>query len=224
MNDYLIKVENICKSYYIDGREIPVLRNIETEFSAGKITAIMGPSGVGKTTLLNIIGALDRATKGEVYFQGRPYSKMNEIEMASFRNKTIGFVFQFHHLLGEFTALENVMMPQLISGVSREAAEAASAEILTELGLSERLEHKPNELSGGEQQRVAVARALVNKPKIVLADEPSGNLDRKTGTKLTNLLWNLCRDKGYGFIIVTHNRELAERADRIITLNDGRIK
>lgn len=219
----MIKLDNITKSYFLDGMEIPVLKGVSAEFNPGEITAIMGPSGVGKTTLLNIVGALDRASGGDIFFDGKSYSKMNEAEFASFRNKSIGFVFQFHHLLPEFTALENVMIPQLIGGISSTEARRNSAEILKELGLEERLQHKPSELSGGEQQRVAVARALVNRPKLVLGDEPSGNLDEVSGEKLTELMWKLCREKGYGFVIVTHNPQLAEKADRIIQMRDGKI-
>jgi lipoprotein-releasing system ATP-binding protein len=223
MSEPLISAKDIYKSYYLDNQEIPVLKGIEVEFRTGEICAIVGPSGVGKTTLLNILGALDRPTSGEVYFQETPYSKMNETELARFRNATIGFIFQFHHLLAEFTAQENVIMPLLLHRKSFKEAEQTSRQVLSELGLSERLEHKPSELSGGEQQRVAVARAIVNRPQLVLADEPSGNLDQSTGEKLTQLLWNLCRRKNYGFIIVTHNLELAKKADRIIEMRDGRI-
>ena len=224
MNSPLIRVENLRKSYFLDGHEIEVLRGIDAEFRAGEISAIMGPSGVGKTTLLNILGALDRPTDGEVYFGAKPYSRMGEDEFARFRNKTVGFVFQFHHLLNEFTALENVMMPLLIGKVNRQEAEQRSRKTLQELGLEHRLEHKPSELSGGEQQRVAVARAIVNKPELILADEPSGNLDEAAGRKLTDLLWGLSRDLGHGFIIVTHNPELAGKADRQIHMKDGRIQ
>ena len=223
MSKPLIELKNIRKSYSLDRVKIEVLKGIDAQFREGEITAVMGPSGVGKTTLLNVIGALDRPTEGEIFFEGKAYSKMDEQEFARFRNKTIGFVFQFHHLLAEFTALENVMMPLLIAGLNKSDAAAKSRLALNEMGLENRVEHKPAEMSGGEQQRVAVARALINDPRLVLADEPSGNLDKASGEMLTDLLWNLCRDKGYGFIIVTHNEKLAEKANRQILISDGSI-
>jgi len=219
----MLKLENISKSYFLDGLEIPVLKGLDAEFHPGEITAIMGASGVGKTTLLNLLGALDRPSQGEIYYEGKAYSQMSESEFARFRNRTIGFVFQFHHLLPEFTALENVMMPLLIDRVHHKLAADRSALILHELDLSHRCDHRPSELSGGEQQRVAVARAIVNSPRLVLADEPSGNLDQAAGEKLTDLLWKLSREKGYSFIIVTHNPELAAKADRRIYMSDGKI-
>jgi len=223
MSDILIEVTNLQKSYYIEKREISVLKGIDTIFKTSEITAIVGPSGAGKTTFLNLVGALDRPTSGEIRFRNKLYTEMRESEFASFRNKSIGFVFQFHNLLGEFTALENVMLPMMIDRKTFDEAEGKSREVLIELGLKDRMEHKPSELSGGEQQRVAVARALVNSPEIVLADEPSGNLDHKNGEMLTDILWNLCRDKGYSFVIVTHNKDLAEKADRIINIHDGKV-
>ncbi len=223
MSEKLIEVENLRKSYYLDGREIPVLKGVNVEFRAGEIAAVVGPSGVGKTTLLNLLGALDRPTGGEIAFKGRAYREMSEAQLARFRNRSIGFVFQFHHLLGEFTALENTIMPLLIDGVPRSQALETGRATLQEMGLEDRLEHKPSELSGGEQQRVAVARAVVNQPQLILADEPSGNLDEKTGRALTELLWKLCREKGYGFIIVTHNKELAAAADKVVEMREGRI-
>ena len=223
MSSPLIEIRDLYKSYSIDHVKIDVLKGINEKFNEGEITAVMGPSGVGKTTLLNILGALDRQTSGEIFFQGKPYSKMDEQEFAHFRNQTIGFVFQFHHLLAEFTALENVMIPQLIAGINKTDASAKARQALKEMGLEDRVEHKPSEMSGGEQQRVAVARALINDPRLVLADEPSGNLDKASGEMLTGLLWNLCQEKGHGFIIVTHNQKLADKADRQILISDGSI-
>ena len=223
MNEPLIAAKGIVKNFRIGASEIQVLKGIDVEFHSGEISAIVGPSGVGKTTLLNILGALDNPTSGDIFLDGKNYQKMSESELSAFRNRSIGFVFQFHHLLPEFTALENVMMPALIGGVPRNRAEASAGNLLDNLGLEHRLEHKPSELSGGEQQRVAVARSLINQPKLVLADEPSGNLDQANGQRLTEILWELARDRGYGFIIVTHNRDLAEKSDRIIEMRDGRI-
>jgi lipoprotein-releasing system ATP-binding protein len=223
MNDIRIAVQNLYKSYYLDGVEIPVLKGLKAEFRAGEIVAIVGPSGAGKTTMLNLLGALDRPTAGEIFFKGRAYSQMNEAEFSLFRNRSIGFVFQFHHLLPEFSARENVAIPLLISGVNHNQAMQKAQELLTELGLENRAEHKPSELSGGEQQRVAVARAIINQTEIVLADEPSGNLDQKSGEVLLELLWKLSREKGHTMLIVTHNKELAEKADRIVELLDGRL-
>jgi lipoprotein-releasing system ATP-binding protein len=187
----------------------------------GQIVAIIGSSGAGKSTLLHIIGALDTASSGEVRVADQPLHTMRTAELADFRNRHIGFVFQFHHLLPEFTAAENVAMPLLIRGVPMRAALAQAAEHLEMVGLSDRATHKPAELSGGEQQRVAVARALVPKPELVLADEPSGNLDSENGERLHTLLWEISRRENRAFIIVTHNTDLAGRADRVFHMRDG---
>lgn len=219
-----IIMRDVSKSYFINGTEIPVLKSVNAEFKTGEITTIVGPSGAGKTTLLNILGALDKPTSGEILYKDKAYSKMNDSEASAFRNRSVGFVFQFHNLLGEFTALENVMMPLMINRTDLRENYERSRKLLIELGLEGRLEHKPSELSGGEQQRVAAARAMVTQPDFLLADEPSGNLDQENSRILTELLWGLCREKGHGFIIVTHNNELAEKADRVIELFDGAIK
>ncbi|UCB53236.1 MAG: ABC transporter ATP-binding protein, partial [Candidatus Zixiibacteriota bacterium] len=183
---------------------------------------VVGASGVGKSTLLHILGALDRPTKGKVRLDSTDVFALNDKKLAHLRNKTVGFVFQFHHLLPEFSALENVMMPRLIAGDDIGLIKEKAGGFLAEVGLGDRISHKPGELSGGEQQRVAVARALVNEPQIVIADEPSGNLDKATGEELHNLISDLSQKKGQTFIIATHNQLLAQRADRIVTLVDGK--
>jgi len=200
-----------------------VLKGIDLEIYQGEILAIVGPSGVGKSTLLHILGALDRPTEGEVYIDSTMIFSMNDDQLAAFRNRTVGFVFQFHHLLPEFTALENVAMPGLIAGKPKNMCFQKASRLLESVGLKERSEHRPSELSGGEQQRVAVARALMNDPKIILADEPSGNLDLKSSKALHDLLWRLSREQNQTIVIVTHNQQLAQKGDRIVELYDGKI-
>ncbi|MGH7360634.1 MAG: ABC transporter ATP-binding protein, partial [Candidatus Methylomirabilales bacterium] len=191
--------------------------------SAGEFVAVVGPSGAGKSTLLHLLGALERPTGGELSYGDRALWSLSDGELAEFRNRTIGFVFQFHHLLPEFTALENAMMPALISRkLPAEAAEAARA-LLVQVGLGGRVQHRPGELSGGEQQRVAVARALVSSPRVLLADEPTGNLDRKTGEEVFALLRLFNRERGVALVLVTHNEALSRQADRILRLEDGRL-
>ena len=207
-----------------DGRELAVLEGVELQVEAREAVAIVGSSGAGKSTLLHLLGALDRPTSGEVWIGGRDVSGVDAETLAGIRNETVGFVFQFHHLLREFTALENVMMPCLIAGLNRKVAEERARELLAAVGLEGRLEHRPAQLSGGEQQRVAVARALSNDPVVLLADEPSGNLDAHTSEELHNLLFRLRGDRGLAMVLVTHNRELAERTDRILELRDGRLR
>ena len=206
-----------------DGHELVVLGGVELRVDRGEAVAVVGSSGAGKSTLLHLLGALDRPSGGEVLIGGRDVSQVDAETLAGIRNETVGFVFQFHHLLREFTALENVMMPCLISGQGRQAAEERGRELLALVGLEERLEHRPAQLSGGEQQRVAVARALSNRPLVLLADEPSGNLDTQTSEELHDLLFRLREDMGLAMVLVTHNRELAGRADRIMELKDGRL-
>lgn len=203
-----------------DGLE--VLKGIDLYVREGEILAIIGASGAGKSTLLHILGALDRPTSGEVRFEGKNVFSMNEKDLARFRNRNIGFVFQFHHLLPEFTALENVAIPAMIEGKRFEIVKEKAAILLKDVGLGDRLGHKPSELSGGEQQRVAVARALMNQPKVILADEPTGNLDTANGQMLHDLLWNLSKSRRQALVIVTHNTALASRADRVIQIVDGR--
>ncbi len=199
-----------------------VLKGVDLTFSKGEKTAIVGASGVGKTTFLHVLGTLDRPTAGKVLYEGKDIYSLNEKDLALFRNREIGFVFQFHHLLPEFTALENTMMPCLIQGIPKKESASRAESILTLVGLKERLPHKPGELSGGEQQRVAVARALVLEPKVLLADEPTGNLDTKTGESVFDLLQELNQIKGVTLIVVTHNLKLAEKLSRQIQLIDGK--
>ena len=221
----ILTATNIKKSFPVGKNyKLDVLKGLDFEINEGEIVAILGPSGVGKSTLLHILGALDRPTAGAVKIDGTEIFNMNTSALAQYRNKTTGFVFQFHHLLPEFNAHENVMMPALIAGVKKDKAFVRAMELLSAVGLSERAGHRPSELSGGEQQRVAVARALMNNPRLVLADEPSGNLDLRSSDELHNLLWELSRKDQRTFIIVTHNQELANSSDRIIELYDGKIK
>ncbi len=218
----LIQVQQLFKSYGDGTKHVEVLKGVDLTFSQGEKASVVGASGVGKTTLLHVLGTLDRPTSGKVLYQGKDIYALNEKALAQFRNREIGFVFQFHHLLPEFNALENTMMPCLIQGIPRREAASRAEGILALVGLQERLVHKPGELSGGEQQRVAVARALVLEPKVLLADEPTGNLDTKTGESVFDLLLELNRIKGVTLIVVTHNTQLAEKLSRQIQLIDGK--
>ena len=219
----LIHVIDLHKSYYDGLRELPVLKGIDLEVQMAEILAIVGASGVGKSTLLHLLGAFDRPTQGKVFYEGQDIFALNDKALDQFRNQEIGFVFQFHHLLPEFTVLENVAMAALIAGGKSDVAYNRARELLDYVGLAERLTHRPYELSGGERQRVAIVRALMNHPKVVLADEPTGNLDRKTSEAVHDLLWDLNDQFGQTFIIVTHNQMLAQRADRLIHLVDGQV-
>ncbi|MGJ1261491.1 ABC transporter ATP-binding protein [Sphingobacterium spiritivorum] len=215
----MLQAKGIYKAY----GDLPILKGVDLEVDKGEIVTIVGASGAGKSTLLHIIGTLDRPESGEVWIDGIKVSGLNEKKLSAFRNKHIGFVFQFHHLLPEFTALENVCIPAFINGVPKKDAEANAMQLLEMLGVAHRATHKPSAMSGGEQQRVSVARALINKPSIVLADEPSGNLDSENATALHQLFFDL-RDKiQQTFVIVTHNDELANISDRTIHMRDGNI-
>ena len=223
--ELLISAQGVHKSYVMDkSRSLEVLKGIDLDILRGEILTVVGHSGAGKSTLLHILGALDRPSVGDVVIDGQAVSTMGGDDLARFRNRTVGFIFQFHHLLPEFTALENVMMPGLISQNDPKTLKAKAESLLRDVDLADRLTHRPSELSGGEQQRVAFARALINDPLLVLADEPSGNLDLKNSQALHDLMWRTVRERGVTFVVVTHDRELARRADRSITLVDGRVE
>jgi lipoprotein-releasing system ATP-binding protein len=220
----MIEVINLNKSFPMAGREIRVLKGIDLRIGKGEMLSVVGASGVGKSTLLHILGTLDRPTSGKILFGELDLFTLSEQKLADFRNRRIGFVFQFHHLLPEFSALENVQMPALIQGSNPAEAGRRAREILKGVGLAERIHHRPGQLSGGEQQRVAVARALLLEPDLVLADEPTGNLDTHTSEEVFSLLRDLNKQKGITFIVVTHNERLAAQADRILKMVDGRIE
>jgi len=215
----MLKAQGIRKAY----NQLVVLKDIHLEVAKGAIVSIVGASGAGKSTLLHILGTLDAPDAGQVWLDGEEFQKKSATALARFRNQRIGFIFQFHNLLAEFSALENVMIPGLIGGTSRSQAEKRASDLLVRLGLGHRLHHKPSELSGGEQQRTAVARALVNGPAVVFADEPSGNLDSQNARDLHQLFFDLRKEFGYTFVIVTHNTELADMADRKLEIKDGKI-
>lgn len=219
----MIVLNNLSKTFVKDGAKIEVLQNLNLEIKRGQSLAIVGVSGAGKSTLIHILGTLDHPTSGFLTISGNNVFQWNEKKIAAFRNKTIGFVFQFNNLLPEFSAMENVMMPALIGGLSKKEALKRATQLLEEMGLGQRLKHKPGELSGGEQQRVAIARALAMSPEILLADEPTGNLDTETGQKIEDILVHLNVLQKITMVVVTHNQRLAERMSGVIGLRDGKI-
>lgn len=218
-----IRVLGLSKVFETKGGKVEALKDIDLDISGGETLAVVGVSGSGKSTLLHILGTLEKPTEGEVYYGNTNVFKQNETELASFRNREIGFVFQFHYLLPEFSALENVMMPCLINGLSSNQAREMASDVLKRVGLDQRLEHRPGELSGGEQQRVAIARAVVLKPKVILADEPTGNLDLDTGASILDLFLMLNEEYGITSVLVTHNQEITGRLHRRIRLSNGKI-
>jgi lipoprotein-releasing system ATP-binding protein len=219
----VLELENIHKSFRHNGHLIEVLKGIDLMVNLGETLSIMGASGVGKSTLLNIMGTLEPPTRGTVRFASRNVHQLDEVSLCKLRNRDIGFVFQFHHLLPEFNALENTLMPALISRTGKQRATQMAKEMLIKVGLEERLNHRVGELSGGEQQRIAVARALIMRPKLLLADEPTGNLDRKTGEGIMDLLLRLNREEGLAIVVATHNQGLAQKMSRQFEILDGRI-
>jgi lipoprotein-releasing system ATP-binding protein len=220
----LVELRGVEKRFFHEGRELRVLKPIDLSIGRGEMLSIVGPSGAGKSTLLHLLGTLDLPSGGQILFNGTDVTRYNSAQLAEFRNKSLGFVFQFHHLLPEFNALENVMMPGMIRGESKRTLRAKAEHLLAEVGLSHRLKHRPGELSGGEQQRVALARALVLGPSLVLADEPTGNLDSQTSEAIHELFVRLNRAHGTTFLIVTHSADLAARMPRVVSMRDGSIE
>ncbi len=218
----LLKAISIRKSYFLRGKEIEVLKGVDLSIAEGEFVGVMGPSGVGKSTLLHILGLIDVPTSGELFFEGERVDE-DEERRAELRNSRIGFVFQYHYLLPEFTALENVAVPCIIGGMDWEEAYGRAEDVLERVGLGHRLDHRPGELSGGEQQRVALARALVKGPRLVIADEPTGNLDKRTGMEIARLMLDLNRVEGTAFVVATHDEELASLADRVYVMRDGTL-
>ena len=223
MSEQFLSARALTKTYAMGKRTLEVLRGVNLEVARGEFLALRGASGAGKSTLLHLIGGLDSPNAGEIFFNGQNLAKFSEEKLTQFRNRRVGFVFQAYHLLPELTALENVCLPARVARISAASAEKRGSELLSRVGLKDRLDHKPSELSGGEQQRVAIARALINEPELLLADEPTGNLDSKTGGEIIELLKNLCAEKQMTLVIATHDAKVAAHAQRVIELADGRI-
>lgn len=221
MSDVSLELKNIRRRFKQGGEELHILKGINFSLKAGEVVALIGASGAGKSTLLHIAGLLEKASEGDVIVGGKPCNSLSDKKRTRIRRDELGFVYQFHHLLPEFTALENVAFPLRIAGQSGRAATKRAEELLEKMGLGARMSHRPSQLSGGEQQRVAVARALANRPKILLADEPTGNLDEQTGNQVMDILLSLSRDEGISALIATHNKELSQKMDRCVTLRDG---
>ncbi len=224
LGDELVVAQGVRKDYIHEEKEVRVLKGVDLTICRGEMLCVVGRSGAGKSTLLHILGTLDLPTEGTITYAGRDVTKLSSRELATFRNETIGFVFQFHHLMPEFDALENVMMPGLIHGISRSSIRKRAQELLEEVGLAHRLNHRPGELSGGEQQRVALARALVMDPALILADEPTGNLDSTTSDAIHKLFFELNQSRGTTFLLVTHSGDMAQRMPRVVTMKDGVIE
>ena len=219
----ILRAAGLQKVYRTGRLEVDVLRGIDCAFRTGETVAVMGASGVGKSTLLHVLGTLDRPTAGTLHYGGRDVTQFSERAMAALRNRQVGFVFQFFHLLPEFTALENVAIPAFVAGEARGTARRRASELLDSVGLAARAQHRPDQLSGGEQQRVAIARALVNEPSIVFADEPTGNLDEDTSRDVLDVMWRLHEARGTTLVVVTHDPDVAARADRVLHMVEGRI-
>jgi len=223
VSDFLIKLENVWKIYQLGKLELAILKNITLDISRGDFVVILGPSGSGKSTLLNLLGCLDLPTRGRIFLAGRDIAKLSEDELAQIRGKTIGFIFQQFNLLPNLTALENVMIPMIFQGKSESERQKRAEFLLSSLGLGERILHRPPELSGGEQQRIAIARALSNNPEIIVADEPTGNLDSSTGKKIMEILINLHRDEKKTIVVVTHDPTIANYSNQIVNIKDGQL-
>jgi lipoprotein-releasing system ATP-binding protein len=224
MSDTILKIEKLNKHYKDKKRDIHILNDLDFEIKKGEFVSVLGKSGSGKTTFLNMIGMLDQPDSGDIYYAGQNVSKAEANKIDLLRNEMLGFIFQFHYLLPEFTALENVMLPGLIGKKNKEDVKKRASELLTEMGLGDRLDHKPTELSGGEKQRVAISRAMINEPKIILADEPTGNLDEETSEVIHKLLRKICEEKNQTIIVVTHSTELASITDKRYHLTKGKLE